>query len=56
MILPNGARVYQFLPWERNITAVPTYNYIDIPVHSYLSKLEARGEDPEDYSSIWYYY
>lgn len=56
MIKPSGERVYQFLPWEKNIAAVPTYNYVDVPVLSYLERLEARGESPEEYKTIWYYY
>lgn len=56
MIKPNGARVYEFLPWEKNIAAVPTYIYEDVPVLDYLDKLAGFGEDISDYSSIWYYY
>lgn len=56
MIKPGGERVYQFLPWEKNIAAVPTYNYVDIPVMGYLERLEERGESSEEYKTIWYYY
>jgi lysine 2,3-aminomutase len=56
MILPNGARVYEFHPWEKNITPLPTYNYIDVPIYDYLCELSERGENISDYKSIWYYY
>ena len=56
MILPDGARVYEFHPWEKNITAVPPYNYVDVPIYNYLEKLTERGEDIRDYRTIWYYY
>jgi len=56
MILPDGSRVYQFHPWEKNITLVPAYDYTDVPVYDYLSDLSDRGEDIDDYSTIWYYY
>ncbi len=55
-ILPNGRRVYSFHPWEKNITKVKPYLYTDVSIHHYLERLKARGEDPEDYRSIWYYY
>jgi lysine 2,3-aminomutase len=56
-ILPNGRRVYSFHPWEKNIEKVNPYLYTDVPIRSYLEKLKReRGEDPEDYRSIWYYY
>ncbi|HDL19605.1 MAG TPA: KamA family radical SAM protein [Bacteroidetes bacterium] len=56
MILPNGSRVYEFHPWEKNIEAVPPYNYIDVPIYDYLEELAARGENIRDYRTIWYYY
>jgi lysine 2,3-aminomutase len=55
-ISPDGRRVYSFHPWEKNIAKVKPYIYTDITIKGYLEKLEARGEDPEDYKSIWYYY
>lgn len=55
-ILPNGSRVYAFHPWEKNIRGVDSYIYTDVPIRSYLEKLVKRGEDIEDYKSIWYYY
>ena len=56
MILPDGSRVYEFHPWEKNITAMPPYNYIDVPIYDYLTELKKRGEQVEDYRTIWYYY
>jgi len=56
MITPEGSRVYEFHPWEKNIKPLPPYNYTDIPIYDYLEELAARGEDIRDYRSIWYYY
>lgn len=55
-ILPDGRRVYECHPWEKNITPIPPYNYIDVSIYGYLKRLAERGEDPMDYKSIWYYY
>jgi lysine 2,3-aminomutase len=48
--------VYSFHPWEKNIATVKPYIYIDVPILDYLQRLEMRGDDPEDYRSIWFYY
>lgn len=56
MILPNGSRVYEFHPWEKNIHPVPPYNYVDVPIYEYLEELAARGENIRDYRNIWFYY
>jgi lysine 2,3-aminomutase len=56
MISPSGERVYEFHPWEKNIVPAPTYVYRDVPILHYLQRLEERGEDPLEYSSIWYYF
>ena len=56
MILPTGSRVYEFHPWEKNITPMPPYNYVDVPIYEYLEELAARGEKIRDYRTIWYYY
>lgn len=56
MILPDGSRVYEFHPWEKNIKAIPPYNYVDVPIYDYLEELAARGENIRDYRTIWYYY
>ncbi len=56
-ILPDGSRVYEFHPWEKNITGtLETYVGPDVPILEYLERLEALGEDPADYESIWYYF
>ncbi len=55
-ILGDGRRVYSFHPWEKNFNRVKPYLYEDVPIKSYLEKLEERGENPRDYRSIWYYY
>ena len=55
-IRPDGRRVYAFHPWEKNIARVKPYLYTDVTIRSYLEKLKDRGEDPDDYRSIWYYY
>jgi lysine 2,3-aminomutase len=55
-IQPDGRRTYRFLPWEKNIVQVKPYIYDDVSIGGYLEKLRRRGEDPEKYSSIWYYY
>jgi len=56
MIRPDGARVYEFHPWEKNIHPMPPYNYVDVPIYDYLEELAARGENIRDYRTIWYYY
>jgi lysine 2,3-aminomutase len=55
-IMPDGARVYDFHPWEKGITDRESYVGYDIPLFQYLSRLEEIGEAPNDYESIWYYY
>jgi len=56
MILPDGSRVYEFHPWEKNISPMPPYNYVDVPIFNYLEQLALRGEKVRDYRTIWYYY
>ncbi len=56
-ILPDGTRLYEFHPWEKNITdAGSTYIHEDVPILDYLQRLDAMGEDVYDYQTIWYYY
>jgi lysine 2,3-aminomutase len=55
-ITPEGRRMYSFLPWEKNIAQVKPFLYTDVSIHRYMQRLKERGEDPEDYRSIWYYY
>ncbi|NVM57416.1 MAG: KamA family radical SAM protein [Desulfobacterales bacterium] len=56
MIMPDGRRVYEFHPWEKYVAPVPPYNHYDVPIHDYLKELEKRGENIDDYKTIWYYY
>lgn len=55
-ILADGSRVYEFHPWEKNIVERDSYIGQDVPLLTYLERLAAIGEDPAEYSSIWYYY
>jgi len=55
-ILPNGKRVYEFHPWEKKLSLVNTYLHTDVSINEYLGRLEEAGEDPADYSTIWYYF
>ncbi len=56
-ILPNGARVYEFYSWEKNLSnTTNTYSYVDVPILDYLKRLEKDGENIQDYYTIWYYF
>ncbi len=55
-ILPDGRRVYEFHPWEKNLSMADTYIDTDVSIHEYLKRIKKRGENIEDYKSIWYYY
>ncbi len=56
-ILPSGARLYEFHPWEKNISSqASTYVGADVPILDYLRRLEQIGEDVSEYETIWYYY
>ncbi|MBP7633792.1 KamA family radical SAM protein [Candidatus Ozemobacteraceae bacterium] len=55
-IRPDGSRVYEFHPWEKNIIDRGTYVGDDVPVLTYLERLAEWGENIDDYSGIWYYY
>ena len=56
-ILPDGARLYEFHPWEKNISkTITTHIGQDVPILDYLSRLHALGEDVMDYETIWYYF
>ncbi len=55
-ILPDGRRVYEFHPWEKNIKLVDTYVHVDVSIYDYLERLKAIGEDIDLYRTIWYYY
>jgi len=56
-ILPDGARVYEFYSWEKNMgSATSTYSFVDVPILDYLKRLEKDGENLQDYDTIWYYF
>lgn len=55
-VLPNGRRVYEFHPWEKHLSLANTYIDTDVSIHEYLLELKRRGENVNDYKSIWYYY
>jgi lysine 2,3-aminomutase len=55
-IRPDGARMYEFHPWEKKIMPQQTYIGADVPILDYLERLKMIGETLEDYESIWYYY
>lgn len=55
-ILPDGARVYEFHPWEKGVARQETWVGTEVPLLDYLERLAAIGEDPADYESIWYYF
>jgi lysine 2,3-aminomutase len=55
-IRPDGSRVYEWHPWEKNIADQSSYVVNDIPILHYLDRLVAIGEDASSYSTIWYYY
>ncbi len=56
MILPDGKRVYRFIPWESRLTASDDYLYTDVSIYDYLKRLHMNGEDIDQYRTIWYYF
>lgn len=56
-ILPDGTRLYEFHPWEKNVSGlIKTHVSEDVPILDYLQRLDEIGEDVYDYQTIWYYY
>jgi len=55
-ILPDGRRMYEFIPWEKNMVLTDTFVYKDISIYDYLQRLKDLGEDISLYRTIWYYY
>lgn len=55
-ILPDGRRVYEFHPWEKQLALIDTYVYTDVAIYDYLQKLSGLNENMEEYKTIWYYY
>lgn len=56
MLTPDGHRIYEMHPWEKAIVTSDTYIHEDVPIWTYLNRLKERGENIDDYKSIWYYY
>jgi lysine 2,3-aminomutase len=56
MLTPDGRRIYEFFPWERNISPVDSHIHVDVSILGYLRRLEDLGEHREDYETIWYYF
>lgn len=56
MVLPDGRRVYRFYPWESKLELMNPYDYSDVSIYDYLRRLDADGEDVNEYRSIWYYF
>jgi lysine 2,3-aminomutase len=55
-LLPDGSRVYEFHPWEKNIREQKSYVAVDVPILDYLQRLANIGEDVSKYETIWYYF
>lgn len=56
-ILADGTRLYEYHPWEKNISStMKTHLSKDVPILDYLQRLHDIGEDIYDYETIWYYY
>lgn len=56
-ILADGSRVYEFYPWEKNISeTTQTYLATDVPILDYLNRLDEIGENTANYQTIWYYF
>lgn len=56
-VLPSGARVYEFHPWDKHIfPTLTTYVSQDVPILDYLERLNEIGEDVSEYETIWYYF
>lgn len=55
-VLPDGARVHIYHPWEKNINRCAAYIGKDVPILEYLDRLSRLGENIDDYDSIWFYF
>ncbi len=56
-IMPKtGSRIYVWHPWEKGIAPVNPWPYVDVPIYDYLMRLKERGENIDEYWTIWYYY
>ncbi len=55
-VLPDGSRVYEFHPWDKNMAHRKPYLAVDVPILNYLRRLNEIGENISEYETIWYYY
>jgi lysine 2,3-aminomutase len=55
-ILPDGRRVYEFQPWEKNIAPEEVFVEADVSIYEFLEYLKGRGENVDEYKTIWYYF
>ena len=55
-ILPDGRRVYEFQPWEKYIAPEEVFVEADVSIYDFLQYLKGRGENLDDYKTIWYYF
>lgn len=55
-ILPDGRRMYEFQPWEKNIAPEEVFVEADVSLYDFLQYLKRRGENVGDYRTLWYYF
>ncbi len=55
-VLPDGRRVYEFQPWEKNISPEEVFVEADVSIYDFLENLKRRGENISEYRTIWYYF
>jgi len=55
-VLPDGRRVYEFQPWEKNISPEEVFIEADVSIYDFLEDLKRRGENVREYKTIWYYF
>jgi lysine 2,3-aminomutase len=55
-VLPDGRRVYEFQPWEKNISPEEVFVEADVSIYGFLEDLKRRGENVREYKTIWYYF
>ncbi|MZP30381.1 KamA family radical SAM protein [Heliobacterium undosum] len=55
MVDSRGRRIYEFYPWDMPSDPQP-FLFTDVAIQDFLHALAQRGEAPEAYRSIWYYY
>jgi lysine 2,3-aminomutase len=55
-VLPDGRRVYEFQPWEKNISPEEVFVEADVSIYDFLEYLKGQGENVDEYKTIWYYF